>query len=212
MRKYSQFKLTADQLALIRGERLLFKQCSFTLENGEVLQIRGPNGAGKTSLLRVVCGVLEQDSGDIYWNDCSLHQSRSQFYESSIYIGHSLGIKERLTVLENLTFYGQLRSQPPRIPYSEAIAQVGLAGFEDEYAGYLSQGQKRRVSLARLLLEPAALWILDEPFVALDTEGQAWLADLIDEQVNSGGGVIFTSHQPVNLRAEPAILDLGALH
>lgn len=212
MRKYPQFKLTAVQLALIRGERLLFKQCSFALGNGEVLQIRGPNGAGKTSLLRVICGVLEQDSGELFWNDNSLLQSRSQFYKNSIYIGHSLGIKERLTVLENLKFYGQLRSQPARIPYGEAIAQVGLAGFEDEYAGYLSQGQKRRVSLARLLLESAALWVLDEPFVALDTDGQAWLAGLIDEQVSSGGGVIFTSHQPVNLRAQPNILDLGAPH
>ncbi len=211
MRKHLQFKLTADQLALIRGERLFFKHCSFTLGNGEVLQIRGPNGAGKTSLLRVICGILEQDSGELLWNDASLRTSRPDFYNNTIYLGHSLGIKERLTVLENLKFYGALRQSAPFISYEEAIAQVGLTGYENELAGFLSQGQKRRVSLARLLLEPAALWVLDEPFVALDVNGQAWLARLIEEHINHGGSVIFTSHQPVSFEKEVQILDLGAL-
>jgi heme exporter protein A len=211
LRKHSQFKLRSSQLALIRGERLLFKQCSFTLGNGESLQIRGANGAGKTSLLRVICGILEQDSGEIFWNECPLTQVRVDFHRNSLYLGHSLGIKERLTVLENLQFYSQLRQTEPVLPFEEAIKEVGLTGYAHEFAGFLSQGQKRRVGLARLLLEPVALWILDEPFVALDVNAQQWLANLIDRHVDSGGSVIFTSHQPVDLKNTPQQVDLGGL-
>jgi heme exporter protein A len=209
--QYSPFNLRASQLALIRGERLLFKRCQFSVGNGDALQIRGANGAGKTSLLRVLCGVLEPDTGELYWNNSPITEVRADFYRNSIYLGHNPGIKERLTVLENLQFYSNLRKTQPSLSFEQAIRQVGLTGFENEYAAYLSQGQKRRVGLARLLLEPVALWILDEPLVALDVDAQDWLASLIDQHLDEGGGVIFTSHQPLNLRHSPQELMLGGL-
>lgn len=207
---YSEFSLESHNLALIRGERLLFKQCDFEITNGQVIQIRGPNGAGKTSLLRVLCGILEPDEGDVVWQSEPLRHVRESFYSQLMYLGHQIGIKQHLSVLENLKFYSALRNATAMMSFQSAIEAVGLHGFDNELAAHLSQGQKRRVSLARLLIEPAALWVLDEPFVALDVEGQAWLASLIEAHLKNSGSVIFTSHQTVDLNVKVDILEVGA--
>lgn len=196
----SSFSLVGEQLALIRGDRLLFKQCNFSLSNGETLQIKGENGAGKTSLLRLICGFLEPDDGSLAFNHKNLDRDRSEFYQHTLYLGHQLGIKSNLTVAENLEFYLKIGGKPPIGEVAAAVSQVGLAGFENQLVAHLSQGQKRRVALARLLLESATLWILDEPFVALDVQGQAWLEEVLAAHVNSGGAIMLTSHQALNLK------------
>lgn len=216
---FSEFSLDGKNLALIRGERLLFKGCSFSVSNGQVLQIQGPNGAGKTSLLRVICGLLESDSGELVWSLKQNISDFSSFYQNLIYLGHQLGIKPQLTVSENIAFYHALRqvsddrasSQYRRNLFQQAIEQVGLSGFENELAAHLSQGQKRRVSLARLMIEKASVWILDEPFVALDAQGQDWLSRLIEQHTENGGAVIFTSHQPVALTTPVKTLQIEAV-
>ncbi len=211
---YSDFSLQCDNLALIRGERLLFKQLSLSLSNGQAIQIRGANGSGKTSFLRVICGILEADQGTVEWRNELLVDNRDDFYANLVYLGHQLGVKQRLTVAENLLFYTSLRKatlcsqSAPLIPFEDAIEKVGLKGFANEFAAHLSQGQTRRVSLARLLLEPAAVWILDEPFVALDVAGQQWLSQEIEHHVTQGGSVIFTSHQPVTLNVPVTTVDI----
>ncbi|NVJ62329.1 MAG: cytochrome c biogenesis heme-transporting ATPase CcmA [Gammaproteobacteria bacterium] len=195
----SSFSLIGEQLALFRGDRLLFKQCNFDLSNGETLQIKGENGAGKTSLLRMICGFLDPDEGKLNFNQTSLLKDRSEFYQQTLYLGHQLGIKSNLTVAENLAFYIEINGASQRCDISEAVDKVGLAGFENQLVAHLSQGQKRRVTLARLLLEEAVLWILDEPFVALDVKGQHWLQNTLGEHAKAGGGIILTSHQAIEL-------------
>ncbi|WP_144394909.1 cytochrome c biogenesis heme-transporting ATPase CcmA [Pleionea sediminis] len=206
---YQDFSIESEQLALIRGERLLFKQCSFSMKNGQVLQIRGPNGAGKTSLLRVLCGIMEPDQGDVLWCGKSLRKMRESFGANVLYLGHQIGVKRNMTVRENLLFYSNLRQAKPLTTIEEAIQAVGLTGYEDELAAHLSQGQTRRVSLARLLTEPSALWILDEPFVALDVEGQGWLAHLFEQHLAKRGSVIFTSHQSIDLNVKVNTLEVS---
>ncbi|PWK49973.1 cytochrome c biogenesis heme-transporting ATPase CcmA [Pleionea mediterranea] len=216
---FSEFSLDGKNLALIRGERLLFKGCCFSVSNGQVLQIQGPNGAGKTSLLRVICGLLESDSGELVWSLEKKIADFASFYQKLIYLGHQLGIKPQLTVSENIAFYYALRDasdnntpkQQSNSLFQQAIQRVGLSGYEDELAAHLSQGQKRRVSLARLMTEKASIWILDEPFVALDTQGQAWLSRLIEQHTENGGAVIFTSHQPVALTTPVKTLQIEAV-
>ena len=207
---YLEFTLKCDNLALIRGERLLFKQAGFELTNRQVLHIQGANGTGKTSLLRVLCGIIEADEGELHWQQQPIEQTRQDFYLNTIYLGHQLGVKKAMTVEENLAFYQAMRPQSLSVSISDAIAQVGLAGFEQQWVANLSQGQKRRVSLARLLLESAPLWILDEPFVALDVKGQSWLAQHFEAHRERGGSIIFTSHQPVELACDVQKLVIGA--
>jgi heme exporter protein A len=192
--------LEADNLECVRGERRLFAGIGFTLAAGELLYLQGKNGSGKTSLLRMLIGLLPPESGTIRWRGAAI---KSDDYRADLcYLGHLNAIKEELTPLENLLAGARLADA--RLSEVEALAaleQVGLAGREDLACKYLSQGQKRRVALARLVNEKRPLWILDEPFVALDSAAVDWLAGIISAHLQRGGLAVMTTHQRVDIAA-----------
>lgn len=198
--------LEIRNLALERDQRLLFTGLSMALGAGEILQVLGPNGAGKTSLLRVLATVSNDVSGDILFQGKSIATHPWDYTTRCLYLGHMPGIKKALTPLENLRWYtAQL---PVRMAIEEALARVGLAGDEDTACYQLSAGQLRRVALARLYLSHADVWILDEPFTAIDKPGVKALESLMLEQSGRGGLVILTSHQDLNL---PGLRQLNLL-
>jgi heme exporter protein A len=192
--------LEVSDLECRRGDRLLFSGLSFTLEPGTLLHVRGRNGSGKTTLLRALCGLLTPDAGSIVWNGEDARRLGDDFQADTLYFGHLNGIKGDLTGVENLRVSATLDGD--RIADDQlwgALGQMGLAGFEDLPTRVLSQGQKKRVALARLLLSEAPLWILDEPFTALDVDAVDQLQLLIAEHVADDGLVILTTHQEVAL-------------
>ncbi|EMV7687548.1 cytochrome c biogenesis heme-transporting ATPase CcmA, partial [Salmonella enterica] len=182
--------LEARELHCERDERTLFRGLSFTVDAGEWVQVTGGNGAGKTTLLRLLTGLVRPDGGEVYWQGKPLRHVRDSFHQSLLWLGHQPGIKTRLTARENLHFFHP--GDGARLP--EALAQAGLAGFEDVPVAQLSAGQQRRVALARLWLTRAALWVLDEPFTAIDVNGVARLTRRMAEHTAQGGMVILTTH------------------
>ncbi|HBA6469983.1 TPA: cytochrome c biogenesis heme-transporting ATPase CcmA [Escherichia coli] len=188
--------LEARELLCERDERTLFSGLSFTLNAGEWVQITGSNGAGKTTLLRLLTGLSRPDAGEVFWQGQPLHQVRDSYHQNLLWIGHQPGIKTRLTALENLHFYHRDGDTAQCL---EALAQAGLAGFEDIPVNQLSAGQQRRVALARLWLTRATLWILDEPFTAIDVNGVDRLTQRMAQHTEQGGIVILTTHQPLNV-------------
>jgi heme exporter protein A len=194
--------LEAVNLECVRGERRLFAHVGFRLDCGELLFLQGKNGAGKTSLLRMLCGLAQPAAGEILWRGAGIRQQGEAFRSELCYLGHLNAIKEELTPLENLRAAAQLAGEPlSEDDAIDALEQVGLLGREDLACKYLSQGQKRRVALARLVGEKRALWVLDEPFVALDVAAVAWLAGLIGAHLQRGGMAVMTTHQPVEIPA-----------
>ena len=189
-------------LECVRGDHRLFTDLSFSLQGGELLRLRGSNGSGKTSLLRILCGLLEQAEGEVLWKGENIHAQRDDFNADLLYLGHLNGIKSELTGFENLRISNTLRGETPTDDQIyDALGQIGLAGREDLPTQVLSQGQKRRVALARLLLSDAALWVLDEPFTALDVDAVAQLGKLIEAHLQKGRMVVYTTHQEVEMRA-----------
>ena len=188
--------LEARELLCERDERTLFSGLSFTLNAGEWVQITGINGAGKTTLLRLLTGLSRPDAGEVLWQGQPLHQVRDSYHQNLLWIGHQPGIKTRLTALENLHFYHRDGDTAQCL---EALAQAGLAGFEDIPVNQLSAGQQRRVALARLWLTRATLWILDEPFTAIDVNGVDRLTQRMAPHTEQGGIVLLTTHQPLNV-------------
>jgi heme exporter protein A len=192
--------LEVTDLECRRGDRLLFSGLSFALEAGTLLHVRGRNGSGKTTLLRALCGLLAPDAGQILWNGEDTRRLQEDFHRDMLYFGHLNGIKSDLTGIENLRVSATLAGdEPDDAQLFDALAQMGLAGFEDLPTKMLSQGQKKRVALARLLLSNAPLWVLDEPFTALDVEAVDQLQMLIAEHVAADGMVLLTTHQEVPL-------------
>ena len=187
-------------LQCIRDDRILFDQLNFSVSKGQLLQIEGANGTGKTSLLRILCGLTLPTEGTVLWDDCDIESIKAQYWENLIYIGHSNGIKGDLTPLENLAMARALGSHPTEISLEDALEYVGLRGFEDGATRTLSAGQQRRVALARLLITKAQLWILDEPFTALDKKAIVHIEDLLDTHAHQGGMAVLTSHHTVNCR------------
>ncbi len=194
--------LEADNLECVRGERRLFAGLGFRLEAGELLYLQGKNGSGKTSLLRMLIGLLPPESGEIRWQGESIKTQADEFRANLCYLGHLNAIKEELTPLENLLAAARMADEIlSEDDALDALEQVGLAGREDLACRYLSQGQKRRVALARLVKEKRPLWILDEPFVALDVAAVDWLAGIISGHLQRGGLAVMTTHQHVNIAA-----------
>jgi len=185
-------------LACSRGERRLFSDVGFTLAPGDCLHVRGENGAGKTSLMRVLVGLSPADAGEIRWRQHAAPSS--DFHRDLIYMGHHAAVKEELTPLENLRFSAALDGADlGEMAALKALIRLGLRGREDLPVRVLSQGQKRRVLLARLLTRKATLWVLDEAFNALDAPAVELLGQLISEHLGHGGIAILTSHQPLPL-------------
>jgi heme exporter protein A len=192
--------LEVAALACQRGDRLLFSDLSFTLPPHTLLHVRGRNGTGKTTLLRALCGLLRPDQGSIRWRGEDIRALAEDYNRDLLYFGHLNGIKADLSGLENLRIAATLDQDPAsQADTLDALGRIGLEGFEDLPTRMLSQGQKKRVALARLILSKASLWILDEPFTALDTDAVELMQTLIAEQVARGGAVVLTTHQEVAL-------------
>ncbi|MCK4493633.1 MAG: cytochrome c biogenesis heme-transporting ATPase CcmA [Methylococcales bacterium] len=191
--------LTVKNLFCERDERILFNQLHFELKIGDVLQVEGQNGSGKTTLLRILAGLSDAYEGDILWKNTPLDETRMAYYQNMLYVGHLAGVKSTLTPEENLEWMRQLAPHLNKLSIFEALKKVGLYGFEDVPCHSLSAGQQRRVGLARLYLSTAPLWILDEPFTALDKKGVAEKEALIAHHVQTNGAVILTTHHDLNI-------------
>jgi heme exporter protein A len=194
--------LTAANLACTRGERRLFAGLNFAIEAGGWIHVTGENGSGKTSLLRILCGLSQPEAGEIRWNGAPIRELDDEYRKILLYLGHQTPVKEELTARENLQISGALAGTVlDEADADAALEQVGLGGRERLPVRFLSQGQKRRVALARLLTSPAPLWILDEPFVALDAAALEMLAAIIAGHLAGGGIAVLTSHQEVTIEA-----------
>ncbi|TCJ98632.1 heme exporter protein A [Volucribacter psittacicida] len=191
-------QLELHNLSCQRGEKTLFKQLNLSLKSGDFVQIEGHNGIGKTSLLRVIAGLALAKTGKVRWNQQDILQNREIFYANLLYLGHQAGIKPELTAWENLQFYQKIHQQTlEEERLWQVLQQVGLLGKEDIVAGQLSAGQQKRIALARLWLSKAPLWLLDEPFNAIDKHGVQVLTKLFEQHSQQGGIVILTSHQEI---------------
>ena len=190
--------LEAKDLCVRRGEHPLFENLSFSLGEGELLQLQGDNGAGKTTLLRALCTLIPFDKGQVLWRGEVLPGARESYFESMCFAGHSDALKGDLTALENLQC--NLTDKPTTDDDClSALDKTGMQGREHLPCKVLSAGQRRRVALARLLLRDAKLWVLDEPLTALDVGGRALVAQLIEAHVEAGGSVIYSTHQSLEL-------------
>ena len=191
---------TASNLQCTRGDRQLFSGLNFQLKPKQLLFLEGKNGSGKTTLIRTLCGLFVADEGEILWQNQPIQEHLESYRKALFYLGHLNAIKGDLTALENLRFNHAMSGQSSNNDdLLDALERIGLYGYEDFPTRQLSQGQKRRVALARLLLNKSPLWILDEPFVALDIAAVELLQNIISSHVESGGMAILTTHQEVPL-------------
>ncbi len=192
--------LEAREIACVRGERTLFSGLNLQVLAGQCLHIRGENGVGKTSLLRLLTGLASPESGDILWNGNSIKEAASEYHGKLLFLGHRDALKEDLSALENLRMYaaidGILLSEQDAFT---SLWRFGLKGREDLPVNCLSAGQKKRVLRARMVTRRAQVWILDEPFNALDTHAAQELLGLIAEHLERNGLVVLTSHQPLSI-------------
>lgn len=193
--------LQAHELACTRGERLLFNHLNFELSSGRALRVAGSNGCGKTSLLRMLCSLSCPAEGEVRWNGRNVRALREQFGSSLIYLGHANGVKDDLAAWENLQVACTLSGSPvSRDQAYQALADLGLARAADLPTRSLSQGQRKRVALARLQLGQAQpLWVLDEPFTALDQDAVEALCGTLERHLARGGMLVYTTHQDIDL-------------
>ena len=198
--------LKIENLTCIRGGREVFKDISFEISSGQALQITGLNGSGKTSLLRIIAGLIRFPSGQISYTGCNSEANLSKFCH---YFGHSDSIKPALTVSENLNFWRSIMGNQIET-ISNSLETLGLSHLEKISASYLSAGQKKRLSLARLLVNKRPIWLLDEPTTSLDSKAMNTLTTIMTDHVNSGGIILVTTHSPLNLIYAKELL-LGAV-
>lgn len=197
--------LAASNLSCIRGTQTLFTDLSLQLDAGQWLYLQGENGAGKTSLLRILAGLSLPAAGTVTWQNIAINKQRSDYHAEMLYLGHQASLKEDLTLTENL--HSLLAMDGLKVTNDairDALTRMGLAKRQHLPARVLSAGQKRRGLLARLLLRPAKLWILDEPFNALDVSAVNALQDCLKSHLNNNGMIILTSHQTPDLGSDAA--------
>jgi len=191
--------LQVEGLAVSRGPATLFRDVAFRVEGGEWLAIRGPNGCGKTTLLRCIAGLTRVDRGDVRWNGQPTRDDPEAFNSELLYAGHLAGIKDDLSAEENLDGALRLRGHATSIEATRsALAEVGLEKRRHLPARRLSAGQRRRIGLARLILDPAACWMLDEPITALDDAGQAMFSRLLRAHIDRGGLAVIATHHDLS--------------
>jgi heme exporter protein A len=196
----------------VRGDRRLFGNVSFSLAPGSFLQLTGPNGSGKTSLLRIICGLMTPASGEVRWQRTKIHSLAEEYSRSVTYIGHRNGVKEELNSIENLRIASGVSGiSLSREQAGQALVRVGLGGRENLPARFLSEGQRRRSALARLLTCGTTLWLLDEVLASLDQAASILIESVIGEHLNKGGMAIAATHQELHIAAGSLQrLDLGA--
>ena len=203
--------LEISSLECVRGDLSLFRDLSFSVNTGELLHLHGHNGSGKTTLLRTLSGLVKPGSGKVLWQGEDINELQEDFTRHLTYIGHKNAIKDDLSAVENLRIASQLDGfNLSEDEAWQALDRIGLKGIEDLPTKVLSQGQKKRVALSRLLVTKTRLWILDEPFVALDKQAVAFLEDVIRDHIAADGMAIVTTHQEVSLtRGRVKELKLG---
>lgn len=203
--------LEVTNITAARSEYRLFQGLSFQVRPRQIVHVRGPNGAGKTTLLRLLCGLVRPDDGQILWDGIPISERLPEFFRALVYIGHENGMKADLTARENLHFAQRVTGAPAGLDPLRALETLGARALADIPCRFLSAGQKRRVTLARLLTSNARLWLLDEPFAALDESARAVVSDLVAEHMQSGGMCVATSHQPLDCEQfEAREINLGA--
>lgn len=192
-----------------RDDRLLFQGLHFDLDAGQLVQIAGPNGTGKTTLLRSLAGLSAYAHGQLRWRGADIAHCRQDFRSDTLYMGHAPAVKLTLTPRENLQWFCSLNASQGNAAIDDALQRVGLFGYENLCCHQLSAGQQRRVALARMHLSTTRLWILDEPFTAIDKKGVAELEALLLQHANAGGAVIMTTHHRID-HEQLRIVDLEA--
>jgi len=186
--------LTLENLSCTRGDNLLFEDLNLTLQAGECLHLTGPNGAGKTSLLRIVCGLMPSDSGNVRWKgeDAS---SNEAFAQQCFYLAHKDALKNELTAIENLRIIQALEGTVDEDALDDALAKMQILSCADLPVQALSFGQRRRLAFAKLLIIDRELWILDEPFTGIDKNGKVLIENLCIEHLKGQGSILLTHHQ-----------------
>lgn len=199
---------TGRDLLCVRGGRMVFQDLDFALDAGGCLTLLGPNGSGKSSLLRLMAGLLKPLSGTLAWEGASLREDPEAHRARLHYVGHLDAVKASVTCRESLAFWSGLRGPADRATVDAALAAFAIDAIADVPGRFLSAGQRRRLSLARLVAAPAALWLLDEPTVGLDRASVALLEGAIARHRAAGGRVVLSTH--IDLAAPGgAVLDLG---
>ena len=200
--------LEAQGLDCERSGRTLFRGLTFSVAGGEIVRVAGPNGSGKTSLLRILCGLLAPTQGEVRWRGTPILRLAEEYSRDLVYIGHASALKDDLTPYENLDIACRLAGvQVEREALCRALDALAVPALP---VRKLSQGQRRRAALARLLLSRGVpLWLLDEPFAALDTTAARFAEELIGRQLNAGGSVVYTTHQPAALDTSARMIDLA---
>lgn len=201
MTKTAESLISADHLTCIREDRILFEELKLNVSAGDIVQVEGPNGAGKTSLLRILAGLSAPYEGEIFFKQSPVNECRELFHQNLLYMGHLPGVKGEMSAQENLEFNLALHGLDST-KAEQTLSEVNLLGFEDALASHLSAGQHRRIALARLWQSNAPIWILDEPFTAIDKLGVSKLEDLFLQHADRGGCVILTTHQDLTLPTE----------
>lgn len=193
--------LSVTNLSIVKRDRLLFENLNFAVKQGGLLYVKGQNGAGKTSMLRVLAGLVAADSGEVYFSQQNIQDCRAIYHQHLVYFGHKLGINQTLSAVENLQFWCKQHHVSISVDtIYDTLTQLNLVGLEDIPVANLSAGQQRRVALARFWFKrDAKLWILDEPFTALDTQGIDLLSNQITQFLSGGGAVVMTSHQSLRI-------------
>jgi heme exporter protein A len=204
--------LEADDLACLKGDRMLFRGLALDLSAGELLRVAGPNGVGKTSLLRLLTGLALPEAGTVRWRGRPIRSAREEFHRELLHLGHAPALNDLLSPLENLRFAcAAAGDEVDAETCMQALVRIGLADQLDLPARVLSQGQRRRVGLARLFLSSRRpLGVLDEPFTALDVGAVAELATTLSDHCAAGGMVVLTTHQDAPFALTPRVLDVGA--
>jgi heme exporter protein A len=195
--------LTIKNLQCIRRDNILFQGLDFELKDGGLIQIDGVNGSGKSSLLQMCAGLIQATEGKISWNGEDINNCRYQFQSNLRYFGHTNGVKAGLTAKENMTVMHALSGSKEKVDYSSILKQIGLSGMDDILLSRMSAGQKRRVGLSRFFMGGSKLWLLDEPFNALDKDGKLIIEQLIVKHCSEGGMVIFATHQSIEIESYP---------
>ncbi|MEM7467954.1 MAG: cytochrome c biogenesis heme-transporting ATPase CcmA [Pseudomonadota bacterium] len=200
MREHNELRVS--QLSAIRGRREVFEGLSFAARSGEAVQVLGANGSGKSTLLRILAGLNPFDAGEIVWNDRTIQNNVCDFQERCVYLGHKDAVSDDASALENLDFFRDINAARAAGKSSEALSELGFDASVNTPTAHLSAGQRQRVALARLLVVESDLWLLDEPFTALDNAGKSLFEKLLRQHCDQGGSAIVATHQRLGLSHE----------